>query len=82
MLGLLASSLVNNRLAGVLIFMLGQDKRPQLGWTRRTEYRPTEIVAATLRLFAELGFAAKKREDVARETQLVRNVLQPPIAFA
>jgi AcrR family transcriptional regulator len=33
--------------------------------TRRKEARPSEIVAAALRLFAERGYAATKLEDVA-----------------
>ncbi len=38
-----------------------QDKK----WERRSEARPTELIEAALRLFAEQGFAATRLEDVA-----------------
>jgi len=34
-------------------------------WERRSDARPSELVAAALRLFAERGFAATRLEDVA-----------------
>ena len=34
-------------------------------WERRSDARPSELIAAALRLFAERGFAATRLEDVA-----------------
>lgn len=45
--------------------MSAEGKR-QTRWSRRTEERPAEIIAAALTLFAERGFAATKLDDVAK----------------
>ena len=47
----------------------------QRSWKRRKEARPSEIVAAALRLFTERGFAATRLEDVAAAAGVSKGTL-------
>lgn len=44
-------------------------------WRRRKEDRPSEILAAALKIFAEKGFAATKLDDIAKEAGVSKGTL-------
>src|SRR5438067_12865618 len=44
-------------------------------WQRRADERPREICAAALGVFAEKGFAAAKREEIARRAGVSKGTL-------
>lgn len=46
--------------------------RSEPRWRRRKEARPTEIIAAAVRLFADHGFAATKLDDVAHRAGVAK----------
>jgi AcrR family transcriptional regulator len=47
----------------------------QRTWQRRKEARPSEIVAAALRLFTKRGYAATRLEDVAAAAEISKGTL-------
>lgn len=47
----------------------------QRTWKRRKEARPSEIIAAALRLFVERGYAAARLEDVAAAAGISKGTL-------
>jgi AcrR family transcriptional regulator len=47
----------------------------QRSWKRRKEARPSEIVAAALRLFTARGYAATRLEDVAAAAEISKGTL-------
>ena len=47
----------------------------QRTWQRRKQARPSEIVAAALRLFTERGYAATRLEDVAAAAEISKGTL-------
>src|SRR5437762_3424794 len=46
----------------------------QLRWRRRKEARPQEILEAALSVFAEKGFAATRKDDIAQRAGVERGV--------
>jgi AcrR family transcriptional regulator len=47
----------------------------QVRWTRRKQARPTEILEAALKVFAEKGFAGARMEDIARRAGVTKGTI-------
>jgi AcrR family transcriptional regulator len=52
---------------------------PQIGaetrWTRRKQARPTEILDAALKVFAQKGFAAARMDDIAKAAGVTKGTI-------
>src|ERR1700743_2411208 len=44
-------------------------------WTRRKEARPTEILDAALKVFAEKGYAGARMDDIARRAGVTKGTI-------
>src|SRR5258708_27149631 len=48
---------------------------PETRWTRRKQARPTEILDAALKVFAQKGFAAARMDDIAKAAGVTKGTI-------